>query len=116
MFVHLERRGSKRKISESGEVGHVLAQFKSESGETLEAPFDLPLNVSAENLQLICNALLKKDDCEPTPYTFFVREKEITSTLEAALDKEPVDSEKVLEILYQPQAVFQVRAVTRCTR
>ena len=98
------------------EVGHVLAQFKSENGEFLEAPIDLPLNITAENLQLICNALSKKDDSEATPYTFFVNEKEITSTLQTALVNDVVDSEKVLEIIYQPQAVFQVRAVTRCTR
>lgn len=32
------------------------------------------------------------------------------------MDKETLEnSEKVLEIVYQPQAVFRVRAVTRCT-
>ena len=94
----------------------MLAQFKSESGEVLEAPFDLPLNVSADNLQLICNALLKQSEDTAIPYTFFVNSKEISSTLQASLKDETIDSEKVLEIVYQPQAVFQVRAVTRCTR
>ena len=95
---------------------HVLAQFKSESGETLEAPFDLPINVSTGSLQLICNALLKREAEEATPYNFFINDKEITSTLEDTLKSEAVDSEKVLIIIYQPQAIFQVRAVTRCTR
>ncbi|XP_037071764.1 notchless protein homolog 1-like, partial [Pollicipes pollicipes] len=31
------------------------------------------------------------------------------------LEQLTVDSEKVLDIIYQPQAVFRVRAVTRCT-
>ena len=26
-----------------------------------------------------------------------------------------VETEKVLDIIYQPQAIFRVRAVTRCT-
>jgi ribosome assembly protein 4 len=95
---------------------NILAQFKSENGDTLEAPFDLPLNVTVENLQLICNALMKKSEDDATPYTFFVQEKEITSNLGAALKEATIDSEKVLEIIYQPQAVFQVRAITRCTR
>jgi len=110
---------SKRKLSEGTEekeLGHVLVQFKSEAGEQLESPIDLPLNVTAENLQLICNALIKKKEDEATPYTFFVKNKEITSNLAAALKDEVVESEKILEIIYQPQAIFQVRAVTRCTR
>merc|ERR1712071_470719 len=82
---------SKRKISESTEpkeVGNVLVQFKSETGELLESPIDLPSDVTSDNLQAICNALIKKSDDEVTPYTFFVRDKEITSTLEGALADE----------------------------
>lgn len=101
---------------EKDEIAHVLAQFKSESGELLESPIDLPLNITAENLQLICNAFIAKNDSEPTPYTFFVKDVEVTSNLASALKNAVLDSEKVLEIIYQPQAVFQVRAVTRCTR
>ena len=53
---------------------------------------------------------------ESTPYSFFVNDVEITDKLSSALDQETLEgSEKVLEIVYQPQAVFRVRAVTRCT-
>lgn len=98
-------------------IGYVLAQFKSENGENLESPIDLPRNVNIENLQLILNALLKKDTTnELIPYTFFVNGKEVVHNLEATLQNETLNSEKVLEIIYQPQAIFQVRAVTRCTR
>ena len=82
----------------------------------MESPIDLPINITTENLQLICNALIKKSDSEATPYTFFVKDVEVTTNLASALKNEVLDSEKVLEIIYQPQAVFQVRAVTRCTR
>ena len=118
--MNLFARVSKRKLSEGNEeqeLGHVLVQFKSENGETLESPIDLPLNVTTENLQLICNALIKKDEKdETTPYTFFAKNKEITSNLAVALKDEVIESEKILEIIYQPQAIFQVRTVTRCTR
>jgi ribosome assembly protein 4 len=53
---------------------NILAQFKSVNGEALEAPFDLPLNVTVENLQLIFNSLMKKSEDDATPYTFFVQE------------------------------------------
>ena len=53
---------------------------------------------------------------ETTPYSFFVNDTEIEDSLVGALSKESVENtEQVLEIIYQPQAVFRVRAVTRCT-
>lgn len=82
----------------------------------LESPIDLPLSVTVGNLQSVCQALIKKDEDEVTPYTFFVKDVEITTTLSAALKGKTLDSEKVLEIIYQPQAVFRVKAVSRCTR
>jgi len=50
------------------------------------------------------------------PYIFFVNEKEIKGTLEAVLEKEKINTEHVVDIVYQQQAVFRVRPVTRCTR
>ena len=53
---------------------------------------------------------------EPVPYSFFVYDKEITDRLDQVLDEKTLEgSEQVLDIIYQPQAVFRVRAVTRCT-
>ena len=53
---------------------------------------------------------------ETTPYAFFVEDSEITDTVEKALSKRDIhDTEQVVDIVYQPLAVFRVRAVTRCT-
>ncbi|KXJ29088.1 notchless protein homolog 1 [Exaiptasia diaphana] len=97
----------------SDDSGRVLAQFKNESGDLIGTPFDLPLNVTPDQLELICNAIIQKE--ETVPYTFFVNETEVTGKLEETIEKHSIETEKVVEIVYQPQAVFKVRAVTRCT-
>ncbi|XP_062567347.1 notchless protein homolog 1-like, partial [Saccostrea cucullata] len=92
----------------------ILAQFKSESGDVTGNAFDLPLNITTEKLQMICNALLTNED--PIPYSFFVNDVEVTDSLVKALDDKALENtEQVLDIVYLPQAIFRVRAVTRCT-
>ena len=95
------------------EVKRVLSRFKSDAGEVLPGGLlDLPVNVTIDKLQLIVNALLQLD--EPVPLAFFVDDEQITNSLQETI-KDFNTSENVIEIVYQPQAVFQVRAVTRCT-
>ena len=59
------------------------------------------------------NALLSAED----KYQFHVNEYEITDSLRKTLvqQEETLNTEKVIEIRYEPQAVFRVKAVTRCT-
>jgi ribosome assembly protein 4 len=40
---------------------------------------------------------------------------EITSSIRDVLNQDVLETEKVVEIIYQPQAIFRVRAVSRCT-
>lgn len=91
----------------------ILARFKSETGELVGSPFDLPLDTSPEKLQLVCHAILQQD--ESTPYSFFVNDSEITENIGDVLEKQVLETEKMVEIIYQPQAVFRVRSVSRCT-
>jgi len=36
----------------------VLAQFKDENGVLVKAPFDIPINITPDLLQSLCNALV----------------------------------------------------------
>lgn len=38
----------------------IQAKFKSDTGEETGSPLDLPLNITKDQLQLICNALLQE--------------------------------------------------------
>lgn len=92
----------------------ILSRIKSHSGEILCGDtLDLPINITVGKLQLICNALLKNED--PVPLAFFVNDVEITGSLIDNLGKDFSISENIVDIVYQPQAVFKVRSVTRCT-
>lgn len=96
------------------EVKRVLSRFKSDTGEILPGGLlDLPINITIDKLQAICNALLQNE--EPIPFAFYVNDVEIIDSLEKNISESVNVSEDVLEIIYQPQAVFKVRAVTRCT-
>jgi ribosome assembly protein 4 len=95
------------------ESKRLLCRFKSETGEVVGDVIDLPLTCTIDQLTLICNALLKQEN--KTPFLFFVNDIEITKTLQSTLDTIQFNTESVLDIVYQQQAVFRVRPVTRCT-
>ena len=99
---------------EGTDVKRLLSRFKSDSGEVLPGGLlDLPINITVDKLQTICNALLQHE--EPIPFAFYVNDVEVIDSLEKNIGENFSCSEDVLEIVYQPQAIFKVRAVTRCT-
>jgi ribosome assembly protein 4 len=61
--------------------------------------------------------IIKSSQDEDKLYEFYVHGVEVDSTMMDALEKikGKIESEKILDIVYRPQAVFRVRSVTRCT-
>lgn len=93
----------------------ILTQLKNEHGDDIGTAVDIPIDVSVEKLQLICNAINGTE--EPVPFAFFINDEEITASLDKTLEKckELFSSEKLLEITCLPQAVYRVKSVTRCS-
>lgn len=91
----------------------VQARFISEIGEEVGVPMHVPSDVTAEQLGLILNAVLENE--EKIPYLFFADDKEIKVSLSKTIDLKLADTENVFDIVYQPQAIFKVRPVTRCS-
>lgn len=107
-----EEMNSKRPQFEKME--QVSAQLKNESGEVLGSKLNLPINITVDKLQHVCNVLLKQEDTQP--YSFYVDGVEITGSLDDALSEDKLrECEYDVDIVYQPQAIFKVRAVTRCS-
>ncbi len=52
---------------------------------------------------------------EPVPFLFFLKDAEVVSSLGSCVETLGLETEQVLPVVYQPQAVFRVRAVARCT-
>eukprot|EP00092_Neocalanus_flemingeri_P024068 GFUD01026108.1.p1 GENE.GFUD01026108.1~~GFUD01026108.1.p1 ORF type:complete len:493 (+),score=112.93 GFUD01026108.1:94-1572(+) len=93
----------------------ISVQFVSEAGEAPFPPFEVPKDISPEKLLLILRAFLSEEDEKNTPYLFFVNNHEVSSSLSETLRTQVVDYESTLQVVYQPQAVFRVRGVSRCT-
>ena len=93
----------------------ILTQLKDEHGDDIGTAIDIPIDVTVDKLQLICNAITSSE--EPVPFAFFINDEEITSSLDKTLEehKELFHSEKLLEITCLPQAVYRVKSVTRCS-
>eukprot|EP01103_Thecamoeba_quadrilineata_P019048 TRINITY_DN7563_c0_g1_i1.p1 TRINITY_DN7563_c0_g1~~TRINITY_DN7563_c0_g1_i1.p1 ORF type:complete len:478 (-),score=63.94 TRINITY_DN7563_c0_g1_i1:235-1668(-) len=92
---------------------HILAQFRSTTGDTTGPQLDLPVDITPEQLELLLNDLLKNE--ESFPYSFFVKDSEVLDSLQKVLESKPDSTEETIEIVYLPQSVFRVRPITRCS-
>ena len=106
-----KKRSRDEEASVPAATGSLIAQFETAEGERSGPQLDVPVETTSAQLSLILNQLLANDD--PVPYSFYVGESEVTSALGETLGD--TSTEQAIRIVYVPQAVFRVRAVTRCT-
>lgn len=91
----------------------ILAQFKDENGVLVKTPFDIPITITPDLLQSLCNALIAEEE---TSYEFFIGDHHIDKSVKETLEQmKDIQTERLIEIQYQPQARFKVHPVTRCT-
>lgn len=92
-----------------------IIQFQSPEGDLAGPTLDVPLSSTPTQLTTLLNDLLKNE--EPMPYAFFLSDtrEELTNTLLCSMQNVHVSSERVVRITFQPQSLFRVRSVSRCT-
>ena len=105
---------------------NIQVQFKNRQGEELAETLDLPTDSSIDDLTALIHSLLDENDdtSGKIPYSFYTKIKrngvdddvEVTGTIAELLQEyTTISTESVLQLTYQPLAVFRVRPVTRCT-
>ena len=92
---------------------NVIIQFQSSAGDTTGPQLDLPSSATPAQLESLLNGLLNNED--KLPYSFYTEDLELSGELGSHLSLHAISVEKALCIVYQPQAVFRVRPVARCT-
>jgi len=97
------------------DASEISVQFVSESGESPFPPFEVPKDITPAKLLLVLKAFLPEEEEQHRPYLFFVNNQEVSLSLAETLKFQLIDYESTLSIVYQPQAVFRVRGVTRCS-
>merc|ERR1711963_1302411 len=107
---------------EEEEEEQIEVQFQSETGDSSFSAFSVPKTATKEKLMLLLKAFqqleVKKsedeDDDLDVPYLFFINGHEIQSSIAECIKYQILNTEKTVPIVFQPQAVFKVRPVSRC--
>ncbi|KOM27063.1 hypothetical protein LR48_Vigan393s000700 [Vigna angularis] len=94
-------------------INNVMCLLTDPDGTPLGSPMYLPQNAGPQHLNQIVNKLQNNE--EKLPYAFYISDEELIPPLETYLQKNKVSVEKALPIVCQPQAIFRIRPVNRCS-
>ena len=105
----------------------LVIQFQNREGTTVGGQMDVPTESDVDALGSLVHAILHENEengeDKRIPYSFYAKvlrngvedDLEVTTTLAAFIREHKISTEQILELTYQPLAVFRVRPVTRCT-
>jgi len=106
---------------------NIQIQFRNRKGEELAETIDIPTESSLDDLTTLVHSLLEEASDETNnkvPYSFYAKVAKngveddvevVTSLKDMLLNETTISTESVLNLVYQPLAVFRVRPVSRCT-
>jgi ribosome assembly protein 4 len=89
-----------------------IAEFIDGAGARTGEHIALPVTTTTSDLNALVNQLLGTS-LDPTPYSFYVEDNPIVDSLASLADSQ--SAERVLRIIYRPEAAFGVRAVSYCS-
>ncbi|XP_029654995.1 notchless protein homolog 1-like [Octopus sinensis] len=95
------------------DTSRVLARLQVGNEGDLSSPVDIQVSITKKQLQSLCESTFSTE--EDVSYRFYLSNIEIKTTLSETLNQVDTNKEKILTITCQPQSVFRVRPVTRCT-
>lgn len=114
---HADRPTKQQKRGEDQEAkltANVIIQFVSPEGQPTGPQLDIPHDVTPKQLEVLLNGVLNHSE-EKLPYSFFIDDIELTGSLGGFLQTQKTSVEASLQVVYQPQAIFRVRPVSRCS-
>ena len=86
-------------------------EFVDNDGTPTGQPIVLPATTTTKDMNTLINQMLGNE--EPTPYSFYVDDNKIMGALSTLAETQ--STEKVLKIVYRPEAAFGIRAVSFCS-
>ncbi|XP_074289878.1 notchless protein homolog [Silene latifolia] len=92
----------------------VICALKDSEGNPLGGPISVPHSIGPKQFQQIINKLLGNE--EKLPYAFYINDRELVVELGVFLQSINASVENIVQIVYQPQAIFRIAPVYRCSQ
>ncbi|CAA6656282.1 unnamed protein product [Spirodela intermedia] len=104
----------------ASESSVVICQLADPEGERLGPQIALPSTSVPFSFRRSSMLALTMYEANPrseekVPYAFYISDEELVEQLGIYLQKKKLSVERTLQIVYQPQALFRIRPVNRCS-